>query len=253
MAVLPAPGAFDSNRCLDGPVCPDGPVDFFFYRADQGFHRHVPLVAPAVTAHGHVAGLQLASPGNRHEGDLHRLRLADLVPDFLVSHVRLDPESGVFEPARHAVDVLGLVFRYADHDRLYRRQPGRERAGAVLDIHAEEPFQAAEHGPVDQHRAGGLSGFGDVFQVEEFRHVEIKLARTQLPGTLQGVLDEEIHFRSVEGRFTRRYFVSDSQAVQHLGQGLLRVVPDLIGTGALGRAGGQVDADIVEAQHGVGV
>ena len=123
----------------------------------------------------------------------------------------------------------------------------------MLDVHAEEPFQASEYGAVDHDGAGGLAGFGDVLQFEQFRHVEIQLARAQLPGPLQGVLHEEIHLGAVEGRLARRDLVFDAQAVQHVGQGLLRLVPQLVGTGALGRSRGQVDDGIFESERGIGL
>ena len=45
-----------------------------------------------------------------------------------------------------------MVVADRQHPHLHRRQPGGERAGVVLEQHAEEPLDRAEQGPVDHDR-----------------------------------------------------------------------------------------------------
>ena len=81
---------------------------------------------------------------------------------------------------------------------LYRSEPYGEGAGIVFDEDAQEAFNAAEAGTVYHDWAMLLAVFADIGHVEAFRHEHIKLDRTALPSTADGILDVEVELRTVE-------------------------------------------------------
>ena len=78
------------------------------------------------------------------------------------------------------------------------RQPQRPGAGIVLDQQRDEPLEAAENRPVDDHRPVlGVVG-ADVLQVEPLRHLVVELNRRALPLPADRVGDVEVDLRAVE-------------------------------------------------------
>ena len=100
-------------------------------------------------------------------GDLGQAVLADLVVDLLVAQVGLDPQAA--PPAASAAAFSAIVVGVGGdrrHHHLHRRQPQRERAGVVLDQHADEPLHRAADRPVQHHRPLLGAVLGHIFGVE---------------------------------------------------------------------------------------
>ena len=92
-----------------------------------------------------------------------------------------------------------MPVRNRQHHGLDRRQPERKRASVVLDQDGDEPLEAAENRPVDDHRPVlGVVG-ADVLQVEPLRHLVVELDRGALPLPADGVGHVEVDLRPVEG------------------------------------------------------
>ena len=59
--------------------------------------------------------------------------------------------------------------------------------------------------------------FGDVFQAETRREIEIELDGGELPGTADGVDELDVDFGAVEGGFAGDGFVGNVQAFHGVG------------------------------------
>ena len=100
--------------------------------------------------------------GDHHERHLLQLGVADLLLHPVVGVVDLDPQPLGPHPLRDVVQVVVVPLGDRDGLDLHRGEPGRERAGVVLDEHAEEPLDRAELRRVDHHRllAGAVGAPG---------------------------------------------------------------------------------------------
>ena len=84
------------------------------------------------------------------------------------------------------------------HDRLQRREPQRKCPGIVLDEHRDEALEAAEDGPMDDHRpVVGVVG-ARVLQIEPLRQLVVELDRRALPLPADRIRDVEVDLRPVE-------------------------------------------------------
>ena len=123
--------------------------------------------------------------------------------------------------------VLAVLLGDRQHPRLHGGQPGRERAGEVLDQDADEPLERAEDRPVDHHRPLGLPVGVDVVELEALRqHGEVDLDGGDLPVAPQRVLDVDVDLRSVERAVARLQLVGQRRsALERVVQRLLGDVP----------------------------
>ena len=94
--------------------------------------------------------------------------------------------------------VLGMPVRDRNDHGLHRREPGRERAGVVLDEHADEPLHRTVERAVDHHRALMHVVFVRVLEAEAFWKIEIHLDRGDLPVATDRVAHVDVDLGSVE-------------------------------------------------------
>jgi hypothetical protein len=145
-------------------------------------------------------------PTTSHVRNQIELRLADLRVDFGAVRSVGHAEAGGAELPFTCRARSRVFVAERQHADLLRSQPERERAGEVLDQHADETLHRAERRAVDHHRAvRALSP--DVLQLEPFRQVVVELHGAQLPLPAEAVADHEVRLRSVERGFafgTRR-------------------------------------------------
>ncbi|CAM5197645.1 hypothetical protein CDEN61S_00385 [Castellaniella denitrificans] len=134
---------------------------------------------------------------------------------------------------------------------MVRRQPGGQRPGVVFDQHADEAFQGSQDGPVQHHGRAALVLGVDVFGPQARGHGKVHLDGAALPMAADGVLQGVFDLRTVEGALSFRDFVVAVGQVQAVLQGLLGLVPDLVGADALFGAGGDLVQDLGEAEVGV--
>src|SRR5699024_5442233 len=97
---------------------------------------------------------------------------------------------------------------------LNRSEPGRERTCKVLDQDSDESLDGAEHNAVDHDRSVLLSVCACVFQVKPERELEVKLDRTALPCSSDGILQMEVDLRSVERAVSFIYNVGQADVVK---------------------------------------
>ena len=156
-------------------------------------------------------------------------------------------------------DVFGIVcgrVRHREHGHLYRRQPGGHGTGVVLDQHADEALHRADDGPVQHDRTAAAVVLGHIFGVQALGHHRVVLNGAHLPGPADGVLQVILDFRAVEGALARQFLPRHVAGGQRRTQGVLGVVPRLVGTQTLVWTQGQLDRDLVKAKipvHGHGL
>ncbi len=137
-----------------------------------------------------------------------------------------------------------------DGDHLYGREPGRERAGVVLDEHAEEPLDRAEQRTVDHDRALARAVRCLVLEVEPRGQLEVDLDRRHLPGPPECIPGLHGDLRSVERRTSRVGDQFEAGLLRGLAQRLGRVGPVLLGADELLLrvvAGGQLQVEVRQA------
>ena len=105
------------------------------------------------------------------------------------------------------------------------REPRGEHAGEVFDEHADEALHRSERRAVDHHRAVHLAVASLVGQVEALRQVVVHLNGAELPLASDDVLDHEVNFGSVEGRFTGLLGPGHAEAFRRITAGLFGLVP----------------------------
>ena len=120
-------------------------------------------VSPALCSRtATVPACRLALADDQHVRDLAQLGLADLAR----RPTRVRSSSSPRRPAareRVAAPPRRVVLAVGDrqHDRLHRREPGRQLAVEVLEQDADEALEGAEQRAVDHHRAVlGVVGAG---------------------------------------------------------------------------------------------
>ena len=81
----------------------------------------------------------------------------------------------------------------------------------MLDQHAEEALDRSIQRPMHHHRLLARSVFGDVFQSEALRQIEIELHGGKLPQAPDGIHQLDVDLRAVERGFARDGLVFDVQ------------------------------------------
>ena len=154
--------------------------------------------------------------------------LTDFIGDLFVAQIGLHLDTLVPKCIDRLLHVIGLLVRDAAHHHLHRREPGRQRAGVLLDQDADEALQAADDGAVEHDRRVALARFGHVLGAQALRHREVDLHRAALPLAAQRILEGVLDLRAVESAVARcddHFHPGSLQAGDQRGLGL---VPDLV-------------------------
>src|SRR5208282_2263228 len=214
--------------------------------------RHVFRFFFPTRTHVYLARLCLFVSDYEEERNLLHGVLADLGVHLFVAGVDLDAHSDGLELIRDFVGVLRVAFADGDHRHLHRREPYRERARVVLNEHAEETLDRSVESAVHHDRLLAGAVFGNVFEAEALRQVEVELHRRQLPQAADRVYQLDVDLRPVEGGFAGDGFVFDVARLQHLLQRLRRVVPLFFAANKIlaivGVPGGELGLKLVEAK-----
>src|SRR5689334_14133195 len=80
------------------------------------------------------------------------------------------------------------------------------------------------------------------------RHGKVHLDGPTLPEPTDGVLERELDLGAVEGALARFFVPWQLAAIECLPEGLLRLVPALVRTDAVGRARGEFVDDVLEPE-----
>ena len=123
--------------------------------------------------------------------------------------------------------------------------------GIVLDQDAQEPLDAAEHGPVDHHRRMLGAVLADEERAQPLRQVEVELHRAALPFAADGVAQRIFELRPVERALARIDAVRQAGLLQRRLERRLGHVPNLVRADALRRPGRELDQHVVEAEVAV--
>ncbi len=156
-----------------------------------------PAAVAAAQRHGAAALLLRADRGK--DRDAGRMRRADLAGEPV--RPGIDPHAQIlrFERAGDASGIVGLPLADAgDHD-LLRGEPERQAAPVVLQQHAEEALDTAEHRVMNEHRPHALAARIGVLRRQSLGQDEIELDGAALPIAPRSVAQGEIELRPVEG------------------------------------------------------
>ena len=171
--------------------------------------RHVFRLLFAASADVDLAGLGFFVADHQQEWHLLHGMLADLGVHLFVAGIDVHANADFFQLRGDFVGVIRVALADRNHHRLHRRQPDRKRAGIVLDQHAEEALDRSIQRAVHHHRLLARSVFGDVFQAEALRQIEIELHRGELPQAPDGVHQLDVDLRTVERGFAGDGLVFD--------------------------------------------
>ena len=134
-------------------------------------------------ADGDGTGFGFFCADHEHVGDFLHLRVADLGGEFFIAVVEMDADVVALEGFGYVLGVIGyFVADRADFD-LHGSEPEREGSGIVLDQNAEEALDGAKQRAMDHERLVAGTVFGDIFEAEARREIEIELHGGELPGT----------------------------------------------------------------------
>src|SRR5262249_52769888 len=147
--------------------------------------------------------------------------------------------------------VVVALLADGEDDGLLRREPCREVAAAVLEVHAEEALERAEDGAVEHHRLVLLPILPDEAQAEARRQVRVVLHRADLPGALERVLHVKLDLGAVEGALARRVVELEPGALEAGGEPSLGAVPHRVFADALLRPRRELDVDRLELERAV--
>ena len=161
--------------------------------------RHRPLVSAHPVPHtdGSLGCLFVAD--DQHVGNLLQLGFANFITNLLLAVVDRRPEPCCGQFRLYRLPIVEMAVGDGQHRRLDRRQPHRESPGIVLDQQGDEPLEAAENRPVDDHRPVLGVVHADVLQLEALRHLVIELDGGALPLPADRVGDVEVDLRAVKG------------------------------------------------------
>src|SRR6056300_1272349 len=93
--------------------------------------------------------------------------------------------------------------------------------------------------------------FGNVASTETAWRIEIDLNRAALQNPTHTILERAFNFRPVERTLTWHQFPRQASGIECIFQRFLRLIPDLIRTDALFRAGRQSQDDFIETKISV--
>ncbi len=137
----------------------------------------------------------------------------------------LGPQPGVDEAAQQRRRRGQFQAGDGEYDDLDGCHPGRERARVHLGQVGDQPLEAAHDAAVDHDGALQALVCGDVAQLELPGLEEVELDGGQ--GRLAAGRVEDLHvdLGAVEGALAGDRLVAQAPPVEHLGQGLLALVP----------------------------
>jgi hypothetical protein len=165
---------------------------------DEAGQGHGAPLRAVEQAHAHRLGPLVAVADHQDVGDLGELGVADLGLHPAARGVDLRAQAGSPEGVGHHRRVVQVPVGDRDEPDLDGCQPGRQRAGVMLQHHGQEPFDGAEQRPMDHERAvAGVVGPG-VLQVESVRELEVDLQRRDLPAPSDRVADVHVDLGRVK-------------------------------------------------------
>lgn len=221
-------------------------------RIDNFGERLGTEVALAAMADRNGAGFSLFCADDEHVGNFLELGVADFCLELFVAVVEMDAKVVAFESFGDVLGVIGNFFANGANLDLDRREPQGECAGVVLDQDAEESFDGPKQRPMHHERLMLGAVFGDVFQAETRRQIEIELDGRELPGTADGVDELDVDFGAVEGRLAGNGLIRNVEALHGFGQRGSGALPVFRFAGVIFRVRrvpiGKLDFEFIEAE-----
>src|ERR1035437_9061848 len=203
--------------------------DRFLHSLDESFDVLVLVLVAAANSQRNRAGFLFVLPDDQQRGDLLQLPIPDFRTQLLIPEVARRAQACLSQLSQNLFPVFVELLRNRDDPHLLGGEPEREVAARVLDEDAEEPFERAENGAMEDHRAVFDAILRDVVQVEELRQVEVALDSPELPRSSKGVVYMEVDLRSVERTVARRYHVWAARRLDRRLENRLGSVPNLVG------------------------
>src|ERR1035437_6388025 len=186
---------------------------------------HSAPVADVALAQADRAGLLVAPTTDSQKRNLLELGVADLGLHPLRSGVDLDPEPLAPEEIRLLLDVVEVLVRDWDQEKLHGRDPQGEIARGLLDQECHQPLHRAKRGAVDHGGSGGFALGVDVFEAEALREQEVELRGRSGELPTHGVSDLDVELGSVEGGFTGSLGEGMFEVEERVAASLLSVIP----------------------------
>src|SRR6266849_3477277 len=137
----------------------------------------------------------------------------------------MDTDVVALESFGYVLRVVGDLFADRTDFDLHGSEPKRERSSVVFDEDAEETFDGTEQRAMNHERLVARAIFGDVFEAEAGRKIEIELHGGELPGAADGVDEFDVDLRTVKSAFALNRFVRDIEPLQGIGQALGGAAP----------------------------
>src|SRR3989344_531497 len=101
---------------------------------------------------------------------------------------KADPNAFFLQRFDHPFCVSRLSLAYASNRHLDGREPERQLPAAMLQEHADKPFERAEDGPMNDPRQFFRAVLGDIVRFKLLRqHDEVQLGRAHLPVAVLGI------------------------------------------------------------------
>src|SRR5208283_1879375 len=130
---------------------------------------------------------------------LHRV-LADFRVHLFVAGIDFHAHACRPQLRRYFSRILDMALSDWDHRYLHRREPHWERPGVVFDQHAEEALDRSVERAVHHQRLLTAAVFGNVFELEALRQVEVELHGRELPQASDGVDQLHVDLRTPGGK-----------------------------------------------------
>src|SRR4026208_2331811 len=128
----------------------------------------------------------------------HQARVANLGTELVGARVDDYPEPPRVERVAYPRCVLGLLLADRDQCDLLRREPDREFAAHMLDVHAEKTLGGAQDRAMQHHGPMRGAVVADVLEVESIGQHVVDLDRTELPASTERVDHVKLELRTVE-------------------------------------------------------
>ena len=84
----------------------------------------------------------------------------------------------------------------------------------MLDQNTDKSLNGTKYNTMDHDRTMFLSVCSDVLQFKSLRKLEVKLDRTALPGSSDGVFQMEVDLRSVECAVSLIYYIRKADLIK---------------------------------------
>src|SRR5215469_1357344 len=190
-------------------------------------HRAFRLLLPA-DAHVYRSGLRFLFADHYQERYFLQSMLTNFGVHLFIAVVQMNPRAGITQLLRDLLRVLGMLLADGNDRHLHRREPKREGSGIMLDQNAEKALHRSKQRAMDHERLLARAVFGDIFELETLRQVEVELDRAKLPRPANGVHQFDVDLGAIERGFAGDGFVGNLQLFQCTLQRGDRQLPFLI-------------------------